>query len=164
MRSRIITFTISLLLWLLLSFSLDIQHLAAGIFISLIVASMMGDMFTGEAHKWFEIRRYFWFLVYIFLFIWECIKANIDVASRVLNPRLPIRPGIVKIKTGLKTETALAFLANSITLTPGTISVDVDKEKGVLYIHWIDVKTEDINEAARIISSRFERILKEVFE
>lgn len=164
MRSRIITFVVSLLLWLLLSFSLDIQHLAMGVFISLVVAFMMGDMFTGEAHKWFQVRRYFWFLTYIFLFIWECIKANIDVALRVLNPRLPIKPGIVRIKTSLQTETALTFLANSITLTPGTISVDVNKEKGIIYIHWIDVKTEDIDEATRIISSRFERILKEVFE
>ena len=164
MRSRIITFVVSLALWLLLSFSLDVQHVITGIFISSLVAFMMGDMFTGEAYKWLQIRRYFWFLVYVFLFVWECIKANIDVASRVLNPRLPIKPGIVRIKTGLQTETALTFLANSITLTPGTISVDIDKEKGILYIHWIDVKTQDINEATRIISSRFERILKEVFE
>jgi len=125
---------------------------------------MMGDMFTDYPHKWLSPKRYLWFFIYIFIFGWECLKANLDVACRVLHPRLPINPGIVKVKTKLKTETALTFLANFITLTPGTFSIDVDKENGYLYIHWIDVKTQDVEEATRIIVSRFERILKEVFE
>jgi multicomponent Na+:H+ antiporter subunit E len=135
-----------------------------GILIALFVASTMGDMFTDQAVKWFHFRRYGWFIIYMFVFAWECIKSNIDVACRVLNPRLPINPGIVKVKTILKTETGLTFLANFITLTPGTFTVDIDKENGYLYIHWIDVKTQDIEEASKIIVSTFERILKEVFE
>ncbi|MDD5566365.1 MAG: Na+/H+ antiporter subunit E [Candidatus Omnitrophica bacterium] len=164
MRSRVVTFTVSFLLWMLLSFSFEWQHLSVGLLVALVVALSMGDMFTDKAHKWFELKRYAWFIVYMFVFAWECLKANFDVACRVLNPRLPINPGIVKVKTILKTETALTFLANFITLTPGTFSVDVDQEKGYLYIHWIDVKTQDIEEASRIIVSKFERILKEVFE
>jgi multicomponent Na+:H+ antiporter subunit E len=164
MYSRVITFSVSLLLWLLLAFSLDWQHLLLGLIVSLLVAAMMGDMFTEYAHKWFSPRRYFWFIVFIFVFIWECIKANFDVAWIVLHPKMPINPGIVKIKTSLKNETALTFLANFITLTPGTFSVDIDRENGCLYIHWIYVQTQDIEEATRIISAKFERILKEVFE
>jgi len=164
MRSQVVTFIISLFIWLLLSFSLDWQHLLVGGLVSLLVAVMMGDMFTDYPHKWLSPKRYLWFFIYIFIFGWECLKANLDVACRVLHPRLPINPGIVKVKTKLKTETALTFLANFITLTPGTFSIDVDKENGYLYIHWIDVKTQDVEEATRIIVSRFERILKEVFE
>jgi len=164
MRSRAITFIISLALWLLLSFSLDWQHLLVGALVASVVALLMGDMFTEQAHKWFTPRRYVWFFIYIFVFVWECIKSNIDVAWRVLNPKLPINPGIVKVKTVLKTETGLTFLANFITLTPGTLSVDIDKEEGCIYIHWIDVKTQDIEGASKIIVAKFERILKEVFE
>ncbi len=164
MRSRLVTFFISFITWELLSFSLDWQHLLVGFFVSLLVALTMGDMFTKSAHKWFSIRRYFWFVVWIFIFAWECLKANLDVACRVLNPRLPIKPGIIKIKTNLKTETALTFLANFITLTPGTFTIDVDKENGYFYIHWINVDTQDIQKATEIISAKFERILKEVFE
>ena len=164
MRSRIVTFIISLFLWLLLSFSLDLQHICIGIIVAFLVAYMMGDMFTNEPVKWFQPRRYFWFVFYLGVFIWECLKANIDVAIRVLHPKLPINPGIVRVKTSLKTETAITFLANSITLTPGTFSVDIDEEEGYLYIHWIDVKTKDIEEASRLIVNKFERILKEVFE
>lgn len=115
-------------------------------------------------HVFKSIRRYIWFLYYIPVFIWECIKANIDVAYRVGHPDLPIRPGIVKVKTTLKSDTALTFLANSITLTPGTMSVDIDAEDGFLYVHWIDVKDKDILKATEIIVKKFENILARIFE
>jgi multicomponent Na+:H+ antiporter subunit E len=163
-HSRIVTFFISLILWTLLCFSLDWQHILVGFLVSFTVAFMMGDMFAEQAHKWFSLRRYLWFMYWIFIFAWECLKANLDVACRVLHPHLPINPGIVKVKTNLKTESGLTFLANFITLTPGTFAVDVDKENGFLYIHWINVETKDIEKATQIIVSKFERILKEVFE
>jgi multicomponent Na+:H+ antiporter subunit E len=162
--SKVVTFIVSFLLWMLLSFSPDWQHIIVGLLVALLVALTMGDMFTDNPRKWFSLQRYLWFMVYVFVFIWECIKANLDVAYRVLHPRLPINPGIVKVKTILKTETALTFLANFITLTPGTFTVDIDKEGGYLYIHWIDVTTQDVEKASKIIVSTFENILKKVFE
>ncbi len=164
MKSRIILFILGLFVWLLLSWSLDIQHLLAGIVIASFVAFMTGDMFVQRPHLFTQIRRYFWFLYYLPMFLWECIKANVDVAYRVSHPDMPIRPGIVKVKTTLKSETGLTFLANSITLTPGTLSVDVDQEKGFLYVHWIDVKDKNIEKATEIVVERFERILRRIFE
>ncbi|MBU3958792.1 MAG: Na+/H+ antiporter subunit E, partial [Candidatus Omnitrophica bacterium] len=67
-------------------------------------------------------------------------------------------------KTTLKSDTGLTFLANSITLTPGTMTVDIDPEHGFLYIHWIDVKDKDMQKATQIIVQRFERVLKRIFE
>ena len=66
----------------------------------------------------------------------------------------------------MKTDTALTFLANSITLTPGTLSVDIDRGNGILilYVHWIDVKAKDIESATSIVVERFEKILKRVFD
>jgi multicomponent Na+:H+ antiporter subunit E len=153
-----------LLVWTLLSFSCDWQHLIVGVSASVLIAMVMGDMFTGRVRRWAQPRRYLWFFRAVVVFWWECIKANIDVALRVINPRLPINPGIVKVKTTLKTETGIVFLANFITLTPGTLTVDVDQENGFLYIHWIDVKAQDVEEATRLIVAKFERLLKEVFE
>jgi multicomponent Na+:H+ antiporter subunit E len=121
-------------------------------------------MFVKRPHVFKSIKRYFWFLYYIPLFIWECIKANIDVAYRVAHPDLPINPGIVKVKTTLKSDTGLTFLANSITLTPGTMSVDIDPEFGFLYIHWINVKDKDIQKATEIIVKPFEDVLRRIFE
>ncbi len=110
------------------------------------------------------MSKIIWFIYYVLVFIWECLKANIDGAYRVAHPDLPINPGIVKIKTGLTSNIGLTFLANSLTLTPGTMTVDIDREKGILYVHWIDVKSQDVSKATELIAHKFERILKRIFK
>jgi len=90
------------------------------------------------------------------------IKANIDVAKRVIRKNIPLNPGIVEIETSLQSNVAKMVLANSITLTPGTLSVDVINDK--LYIHWIDVLSENPKEATQKISALFESYIKEIFE
>ncbi len=171
-KSQIILFILALLVWMLLTWPPDFQHLIVGILVAIFVSYITGDMFAPLETKGKQKKdmmsltgsRYLWFLYYIPLFIWECIKANIDVAYRVAHPDLPINPGIVKVKTTLKSDTGLTFLANSITLTPGTMSVDIDPENGYLYIHWIDVKDKDIQKATEIIVQNFENVLKRIFE
>ena len=157
-------FILAFLIWTFLTWPLDIQHFIIGILVSGFVAFMTGDMFVKRPHVLKHVSRYLWFLYYVPLFIWECIKANLDVAFRVGHPDLPINPGIVKVKTSLKSDTALTFLANSITLTPGTMSVDIDPENGILYIHWINVTEKDIEKATEIIVKKFERVLSKIFE
>jgi len=163
-KSQIILFILAFLIWAFLTWPLDLQHSIIGILVCGFVSFMTGDMFVKRPHKFKHVRRYFWFLYYIPLFIWECIKANLDVAYRVCHPDLPINPGIVKVRTTLKSDAGLTFLANSITLTPGTMSVDIDPENGFLYIHWIDVKDKDIEKATEIIVKPFEDILRRIFE
>jgi len=163
-KSHIILFILAFLIWSFLTWPLDFQHFIIGILVCGLVSFMTGDLFIKRPHVLKNPSRYLWFLYYIPLFIWECLKANIDVAYRVLHPNLPINPGIVKVKTTLKSDTALTFLANSITLTPGTMSVDIDQENGILYIHWIDVKDKDIQKATEIIVKVFEDVLKRIFE
>ncbi len=83
--------------------------------------------------------RLIYFLLYLIgPFFIAMAKANLDVAYRVITGR--IRPGIVRISPGLKTDFGITLLANSITLTPGTLSVDVDEDTRDLYVHWINVK------------------------
>jgi len=164
MKSKIILFIIGFIVWMLLGWPPDLQHALVGVFAAGFVAFLTGDMFARRPHHFSHIARYLWFGYYVPLFLWECLKANIDVALRVLDPRLPINPGIVKVKTTLKSDTALTFLANSITLTPGTFCVDIKPEEGVLYIHWIDVKSQDTVKATQLIVSKFEGVLRKIFE
>ncbi len=91
------------------------------------------------------------------------LQANLDVVYRVVHPLMPIHPGIVKVRTTLKTDTARTVLANSITLTPGTMTVDITDE-GYLYIHWINVQETDIEKATAAIVARFEEFLEKIFE
>ena len=163
-KSEVITFFVSFFIWLALSWEISAVSLALGVIVSFIVAATAGQLFSDAPHKWAQPRRYFYFFLYIFVFLWECVKANIDVALRVIKPAMPINPGIVIVKTALTSEAALTFLANSITLTPGTLSVDVDSEKKLIYVHWIDVKDRDIEKATRIIVSRFEGLIGKALE
>ena len=164
MKSRIILFILSFFVWTLLSWPPDWQHLVVGLFVAALVAVLTGDMFVKRPHHFKHIKRYLWFMYYMPIFLWEVFKANIDVAFRVSHPDIPIHPGIVKVKTSLRSETGLTFLANSITLTPGTLSVDIDRDKGYLYVHWIEVKDKDTDKATAIIVERFEKILRRIFE
>ena len=164
MKSRIVLFIFGFIIWSLLTFPPDFQNSLVGVAVAAFAALVTGDMFVKRPHHFMHPSRYFWLCYYIPVFLWECLKANIDVAWRVLQPGLPINPGILKVKTILKSDTGLTFLANSITLTPGTLSVDIDTEEGVLYIHWIDVKTQDVQKATQIIVDKFEKILKRIFE
>jgi multicomponent Na+:H+ antiporter subunit E len=123
---------------------------------------IFGNIFSIHPAKVFHPRRWIALIKYVPLFLYYVVLANLDVAYRVIHPRLPINPGIVKIKTSLKSEIAQAMLANSITLTPGTLSVDV--KDGDMYIHWIDDKSQEVEEASRIIAQKFEKYLKEIFE
>lgn len=147
-------------LWLLLTWSLSWQSLAIGGVVVLFVSLFFGKDFLG--FKIFSLRRIFWALYYLPIWIFYCIVANLDVAYRVAHPRMPIKPGIVKIRTDLKSDIGKTFLANSITMTPGTMTVDIQDE--YLYIHWINVADERLEEATRIIASKFEKILKRIFD
>ncbi|MBN2036918.1 MAG: Na+/H+ antiporter subunit E [Chitinispirillaceae bacterium] len=164
MKKKIILFLFAFALWLLLCFSLDWQHIVVGVVVAFLVTVITGGLFITRPHLLKNPLRYIWFLYYIPVFIWECFKANIDMAFRVAHPDLPIKPGIVKVKTRLRSETGLTFLANSITLTPGTLTVDIDQEHSILYIHWINVSSMDIETTSQIIVTRFEKILEKIFE
>jgi len=155
-------FVISLAVWLLLTWSLDIQNVVAGIIVAGICALFISHVFFDNPLKILSIRRVFWFLYYIPVFLIHMVKANLDVAYRVLHVNIPIRPGIIKVKTTLTSELALTFLANSITLTPGTLTVDIMGSD--LYIHWIYVHTDDPELQTKMIVTRFETILRKVFE
>jgi multicomponent Na+:H+ antiporter subunit E len=165
---RFVYFILALIIWILLTWpfvdgKIDIQVIAAGIIIALIVALLFHEILPKEHRVFISPVRIFWALVYMPVFFYYVIKANLDVVYRVLHPKMPINPGIVKIKTNLKTESGITALANSITLTPGTLSVDLTDD-GHLYIHWINVKSDDIEQATKFIAQRFEWFLMKIFE
>lgn len=161
---RIKAFLLSVILltaiWLLLTYPFSVQELVAGLIVAMIVSLLP----TGAAAVLREVRvsprAVAAAVAYVFVFLGALIRANLDVAFRVLKPSLPISPGIVQIRTSLKTPLARTLLANSITLTPGTITVDTRDD--LFYVHWISVADEDIEAATRKIVGDFERYL-EVF-
>ena len=150
------------LLWIVLTSTIFWQELLAGLVFSIIIASLSYSMFDEKGMKNLSPRRIIYALGYAPFFLWEVVKANFDVAYRVIHPDMPIRPGIVEIKTDMKTDIGKLGLANSITLTPGTLTMDIDGDR--MFIHWINVKTDNIEDASKAIGRKFERYLKGIFE
>jgi len=164
------TFIVLFIIWLVVSASLDTQELLAGAVLALIVAALTHDVFTRAGLANLHPRRVAYAIAYVPYFLWAMIMANLDVAYRVLHPARPIRPGIVKAKTTLESDTGKLSLANSITLTPGTITLDVDDDN--YFIHWIWVSDEVLNakddsehveKASEAITRPFEKYLKVIF-
>lgn len=158
----IVLFIFMLAFWLLLTFSLEWQNIVVGAVAAMITTIIFGKHFVTSLYKLLQPQRYFWALVYLFIFTWELLKANFDVAYRVLHPAMPIKPGIVRVPMEVKSDIARTMLANSITMTPGTITVDIIGDN--IYVHWIYVKSENPEEYTREISGRFEKYIKKIFE
>jgi multicomponent Na+:H+ antiporter subunit E len=138
MRKRIseIVITFALLggFWVLLSGYFDGFHLVAGGTCSLIVAAISHRLlFSGRRSPFF--RTSWRLFCYVPWELWQIVLANIDVIRRVLHPKMPIDPCLIEIETPLRSEFALVTLGNSITLTPGTITVSVDTQKGIFLVH-----------------------------
>jgi multicomponent Na+:H+ antiporter subunit E len=115
------------------------EEIIAGVILS-IIAGICGRklLFKNEDYRMLNPLRWMYFIGYLGPFLLAMAKANIDVAYRVLTGR--INPGIVEISPHLKTDLAVTMLGNSITLTPGTLTVEIDEKTHNLYIHWINVK------------------------
>jgi multicomponent Na+:H+ antiporter subunit E len=76
--------------------------------------------------------------MYLVTFVWELLTANFEVAYRVLAPSMPINPAVMEVPLRIESDLAITTLANSITLTPGTLTMDYDPERNSLYVHSID--------------------------
>ncbi len=159
---RVALFITSFIFWLLLTWSAEPGSVVAGLAVAGFATLFFGKFYFHRVVKFIQPHRYFWLVIYLFIFIWECIKANFDVAYRVLHPKMPIRPGIVRVPLSLKSPFARAMLANSITMTPGTIAVDIVGDN--MYVHWIYISSEDPVEYTRKVSGRFESYIKKIFD
>ncbi len=170
MKSRIEVFVISYIAWCMFAWvfgdippGLDLQSMAAGLAVAFFAALVFGEGFAEKPGKVLNPVRWMYFLAFIPVFAFYCLEANLQVTSLLLHPRMPIKPGVIRIRTQLRSRAALAILANCITLTPGTLTMEATEE-GVLYVHWLEVKTTDEKEAGRIIAGKFEPLLKKIFE
>jgi multicomponent Na+:H+ antiporter subunit E len=160
---RLVYFILAFVVWILLTWRLDLQVVIAGLITAAAVSLLFIEILPQEHCLFCSATRIFWLLVYVPVFFFYIIRANLDVVYRALHPKMPINPGIVKIKTNLKTDSGITALANSITLTPGTLTVDLTDD-GYLYVHWINVKSDDVEAATQLIAEKFEWFLTKIFE
>jgi multicomponent Na+:H+ antiporter subunit E len=152
------TFCMLALFWILLSGIFDVFHLISGLVCCAIVSLLSHDLLIkGRSEKGF--RKTVRFLIYIPWELWQIVLANIDVAYRVLHPRMPIDPLIITFETTLRGDFSLLTLANSITLTPGTITIQVEPEQGKFWVHAIAKEPAD----ALLVDQTMQRKVAHVF-
>jgi len=147
-------FVLCLAVYFVFAGNLTLEELIAGGVVSLIGAIAILNFFDISV-KVLNPVRWFWMIVYIPFFLKEMIKANFHIAGIVLNPKLPIHPTVKRGKMKVVNAGARMLLANSITLTPGTLSVDMKNDE--LEIHCVDTM-----ESAEQIMAPFEKHIRRI--
>jgi multicomponent Na+:H+ antiporter subunit E len=102
------------------------------------IAYKKGGYWLLPSTEGWNPRKFPYYFTLVFVFIWELIKANVVVLSQVFRPKMNIKPGIVALPIDLETDVQIMLLANMITLTPGTISIEVSPDNSVIYVHALD--------------------------
>ena len=139
MRKILLTNIILTFIWTLLTSDFNGYNFVVGFVISSIFL-----LATDRTDKTTRYLRYFPRIIsFLLFFIYELMKANFEVAYEVITPKYNMKPGIVKIPLDLETDLEITLLANLITLTPGTLSLDVSNDKKVLYVHSMYIEDKD---------------------
>ncbi len=161
LNKYVFTVVVMFVSWVLLTSTFRLDELITGFVASLIVALGSFEYLTEHGLGHFSPKRILYLILYVPYYLWQIILANFDVAYRVLAPSMPIKPGFVVLKTDLKTDSGKLALANSITMTPGTLTIDAKDD--TILIHWIYVKDETLEGVTRDVGTPFEKYLKEIF-
>ena len=114
------------------------EEFVIGLLVGFPVAFAVRRFYTDETGITRSIRVAPYVLLYFAVFLRDLVVANADVAWRVLAPSLPINPAVVEVPLRVRTPLAITTIANSITLTPGTLTMDYDADRNTLYVHSID--------------------------
>lgn len=147
------------LAWTTLTGRFDPPDLLFGFALGYLLLFLFRRQFGAETY----VRKFPLVVRFLLYFVWELVKANYNVLIAVLfTPISKLRPGIVGVPIDLKSDAEITMLANMITLTPGTLSLDVSDDCRCLYVHALEV--DDPETFRRDTKQGFERAVREVFE
>ncbi|RZT22265.1 MULTISPECIES: Na+/H+ antiporter subunit E [Fictibacillus] len=143
-------------IWMFLSESYSFASFLVGFVIGAALLFLL-NRFIPDSYYFKHVKAIGYL---IFLFLKELILANLEVLKWVYKPRLDFQPGIIALPIDVKKNWEITLLANLITLTPGTLSVDVSRDQRYIYIHAIDLP--DVNQTIVGIKDTFEKAIREV--
>jgi multicomponent Na+:H+ antiporter subunit E len=151
--------------YIVFSGSVSTYDLLTGVIVATATGVLFSSITLQNPWKTLSPRRWYYALRYAArYFTIDETKAHLDVIKRILHPKAPVNPAIVKVPFDVESDYAKTAIACSITNTPGTVVVEIDEEKKVFYIHWIDAKTLDPVKAREEISLIFEKYSKKIFD
>lgn len=143
--------------WMAVTEAFTLENFLVGFAISFLLLLLARPLFDAPSRRYFTLA---WKLPrFVLLMLWEVVLSSLRVAQAVLSPRLPIKPGIIAYPLEVKSDLEITLLANLITLTPGTLSLDVSSDRKVLYVHGMFV-----DDPQKVIESTHESLEKAVLE
>jgi len=155
LQKRLLFWTFLLFfMWMILTANFEIANIFIGLGLSATIAFIYTKIFK---HTTFEPINPYWLVMYIVVLGKNLILSNLQITKRTLSKDMHLAPAIVEVKTELKSEWKKLLLANSITLTPGTLTLDIKKD--MLYIHTIECKNI---EKKQLIIKEFEDIISKI--
>ncbi|NEV92601.1 Na+/H+ antiporter subunit E [Psychroflexus sp. YR1-1] len=158
MKTKFLSNILLMLIWVFLTGEYNFNNFFFGFLLSFIILWILSGFEEKNTKKYFKIVPKI--ISFFLFFIWELTKANIQVAYEVITPNLNMKPGIVGLPLDAKTDLEITLLANLITLTPGTLALDVSTDRSVLYVHAMYVV--DKKEFIEDIKQGFEKRLLEI--
>ena len=156
MKNRFLSNIILTFIWVALTGNFAFANYLFGFILSFSLLWLITSG-TGDA-KYFKILPKV--ITFFFFFLYELVKANLQVAYEVMTPNYNMTPGIVKVPLDVKSNLEITFLANLISLTPGTLSLDVSDDKKVLYVHSMYITSKE--SFIRSIKDGFEKRILEI--
>jgi multicomponent Na+:H+ antiporter subunit E len=143
--------------WAALNGQLTLENIGGGFVLGYFLM-VISRRALGSTPYVTKVPQVIGFLVY---FVWQLILSNLRVAYEVLTPNFQARPAIVAVPLDLHSDLEITLLANLITLTPGTLSLDVSSDKRVLYVHSMFIT--DMDDFRAEIKNGFEKQVKDLF-
>lgn len=156
MPGQFLTNILLMLIWVFLTGEYNFYNFFFGFVLSFLIIALIGSS-VGQTKYVKLVPR---IISFIFFFNYELIKANLQVAYEVMTPGLRVSPGIIRVPLDVKTDFEISLLANLITLTPGTLSLDVSQDNKVLYVHSMYVT--DKEEFIASIKNGFEKRILQI--
>jgi len=158
MKTKFLSNILLTLIWVFLTGEYKFNNFLFGFVLSFIILWILSGAEERSSKKYFKIVPRI--ISFALFFIWELTKANIQVAYEVITPKFNMKPGIIAIPLEAKTDLEITLLANLITLTPGTLALDVSTDRSVLYVHGMYVMEKE--EFITDIKQGFEKRLLEI--
>ncbi|MFC3096097.1 Na+/H+ antiporter subunit E [Alteromonas sediminis] len=147
-----------LIVWLMINASLSVGHILLGTLLGIIIPLLCAPLKVPQP----SIKKPLKVVSYVLLVIKDIIVANIEVAKLVLGPMNKINPGFIAVPLDLKDNFPITVLASTVTMTPGTVSAEVTKDKAWLYVHVLNMPLDE-QELVDVIKQRYESRIKEIF-
>jgi len=143
--------------WVALTGQLDYSNFVFGYTMGFFILWMVNRSVKANTEYFYRVPKIFAFII---LFFYDLLKANYEVTKDVITPNYNMKPGIVKYQMEAKTDFEITMLANMIALTPGTVVIDLSKDKRFMYIHVMYLANKE--EFIRRLSNRIEKKLLEI--